>query len=101
MNGMSLSHNLLITKANTNVTSLQTLAKLHGHGDTQHPKVLAEFKEIQDALQYEKEHVVSSYTALVEPKMLKRVVLGMSVQMWSQLCGMNSKSVPHHLAHNS
>lgn len=79
------------------MTSLRTLANLHGNGDLQHPKVLAEFKEIQDALQFEREHVVSSYRALVEPKMFKRVILGMSVQMWSQLCGMNSKSDSCHL----
>jgi hypothetical protein len=75
----------------TYVSSLQVLAKLHGNGDTQHPKVLAEFKEIQDQITFEKENVVSSYHALVEPKMFKRVILGMGVQMWSQLCGMNSK----------
>lgn len=75
----------------TYVTSLDTLAKLHGNGDTQHPKVLAEYKEILDQIQFEKENVVSSYRALVEPKMFKRVILGMSIQMWSQLCGMNSK----------
>lgn len=82
------------------LTSLQVLAKLHGNGDTQHPKVLAEFKEIQDQIQFEKENVVSSYSALVEPKMFKRVILGMSVQMWSQLCGMNSKLNFNPFLHN-
>jgi len=67
------------------------LAKLHGNGDTRHPLVLAEFKEIQDQINFEKTNVVTSYKALTEPRMLKRVILGMSVQMWSQLCGMNSK----------
>lgn len=84
----------------TRVASLEVLANLHGRGDTHHPKVLAEFKEIQDQIQFEKEHVVSSYRALVEPKMFKRVILGMSVQMWSQLCGMNSKSGLYSLTSN-
>lgn len=96
-NGMWLSRDLSITKVNI-VNSLQTLANLHGNGDAQHPKVLAEFKEIQGAIQFDREHAVSSYRALVEPKMFKRVILGMSVQMWSQLCGMNSKSELCHLA---
>ncbi|KAF2712668.1 high affinity glucose transporter [Pleomassaria siparia CBS 279.74] len=69
--------------------SLQTLAHLHGGGDVNHPKVLAEYQQIQDALTFEREHASTSYAALVEPKILKRVVLGMSIQMWSQLCGMN------------
>ncbi|KAF7540799.1 hypothetical protein G7Z17_g12101 [Cylindrodendrum hubeiense] len=69
--------------------SLQVLAKLHGKGDINHPKVLAQYREIEDALRFDREEAVSSITALIEPRMLKRVVLGMSIQMWSQLCGMN------------
>lgn len=69
--------------------ALRVLASLHGHGDVNHPKVLAEYQEIEEALRFEREEAVSSFRALVEPRMLKRVVLGMSIQMWSQLCGMN------------
>jgi hypothetical protein len=69
--------------------SLLVLANLHGGGDLNHPKVLAEYQEIEDALRFEREQAVSSFKALVEPRMLKRVFLGMSIQMWSQLCGMN------------
>lgn len=69
--------------------ALRVLASLHGHGDVNHPKVLAEYQEIEEALRFEREEAVSSFSALVEPRMLKRVILGMSIQMWSQLCGMN------------
>ena len=69
--------------------ALQVLANLHGNGDVNHPKVLAEYHEIEEALRFEREEAVSSFKALVAPRMLKRVVLGMSIQMWSQLCGMN------------
>lgn len=69
--------------------AIQVLGHLHGGGDINHPKVLAEYQEIEEALRFEREEAVSSYGALVEPRMLKRVVLGMSIQMWSQLCGMN------------
>jgi hypothetical protein len=56
------------------------------------PVVLAEYKEIQDQLLFERTEAVTSFKALTEPRMLKRVILGMSIQMWSQLCGMNSTS---------
>lgn len=65
------------------------MAHLHGGGDINHPKVLAEYQEIEEALRFEREEAISSYKQLVEPRMLKRVLLGMSIQMWSQLCGMN------------
>ncbi len=69
--------------------AIQVLAHLHGNGDVNHPKVLAQYQEIEEALRFEREQSVSSFKALVEPRMFKRVVLGMSIQMWSQLCGMN------------
>jgi len=69
--------------------ALQVLAGLHGGGDINHPKVLAEYKEIEDALRFEREVAETSFAALVKPRILKRVILGMSIQMWSQLCGMN------------
>lgn len=69
--------------------SIRVLANLHGHGDINHPKVLAEYQEIEDALRFEREEAASSFKALMEPRILKRVILGMSIQMWSQLCGMN------------
>jgi sugar transport protein len=50
---------------------------------------LAEFQEIKDAVAFEREQAVSSYAALMAPNIRKRVILGMSIQAWSQLCGMN------------
>lgn len=73
--------------------AIQVLAQLHGKGDVNHPKVLAQYQEIEDALRFEREQAVSSYKALVAPRMVKRVLLGMSIQMWSQLCGMNIMSI--------
>ncbi|SPO06829.1 probable high-affinity glucose transporter [Cephalotrichum gorgonifer] len=69
--------------------ALVVLAKLHGNGDINDVKVLAEFQEIKEALRFEREEAVSSFKALVNRKMGKRVILGMSIQMWSQLSGMN------------
>jgi hypothetical protein len=69
--------------------AIKVLANLHGGGDVNHPKVLAQYQEIEEALRFEREEQVSSFKALVAPRMYKRVLLGMSIQMWSQLCGMN------------
>lgn len=69
--------------------AIQVLADLHAGGDIDHPKVLAEYQEIEEALRFEREEAKSSFRALVEPRMVKRVIIGMSVQMWSQLCGIN------------
>lgn len=51
--------------------------------------MLAQFQEIKEALRFEREEAIGSFKAMTEKKMLKRVVLGMSVQAWSQLSGMN------------
>jgi hypothetical protein len=69
--------------------TLQVLANLHGGGNINDAKVLAEYSEIEEALRFEREQQISSYKLLTAPKMAKRVFLGMSVQMWSQLSGMN------------
>ncbi|CAJ2505740.1 Uu.00g131340.m01.CDS01 [Anthostomella pinea] len=69
--------------------AIKVLALLHANGDVNHPKVLAEYKEIEEALRFEKQEAVSSFNALARPRIFKRVLLGMSIQMWSQLCGMN------------
>jgi len=73
--------------------ALSVLADIHGGGNPNDPKVLAEYKEIEDSIRFEREVAISSYSALVKPKMVKRVLLGMSIQMWSQLCGMNVMSM--------
>jgi MFS family permease len=71
--------------------ALFVLANLHGGGNREDPKVLAEYEEIQEVIRFEREEAISSYKQLVAPRMYKRVLLGMSIQMWSQLCGMNSE----------
>ncbi|KAF2099934.1 MFS sugar transporter-like protein [Rhizodiscina lignyota] len=69
--------------------AVRVLADLHGKGDTSHPKVLAELQEIREVIEFERQQSTTSYQQLLEPKMARRVFLGMSVQMWSQLSGMN------------
>lgn len=51
------------------------MAQLHGNGDMNHPKVLAEYKEIEEALRFEREEAVSSFKQLMQPKMFRRVIV--------------------------
>ncbi|KAF2840908.1 general substrate transporter [Patellaria atrata CBS 101060] len=69
--------------------SVTVLANLHARGDVKHPKVLAQYREIEEALRFEKEVAAAGWAALLEARMAKRVLLGMSVQFWSQLSGVN------------
>lgn len=69
--------------------ALAVLADLHGDGDARDRRVLAEYREVEDALRLEREQAENSFAALLWRRMLKRVILGMSIQAWSQLCGMN------------
>ncbi|KAH8157046.1 hypothetical protein CIB48_g11200 [Xylaria polymorpha] len=69
--------------------AIQVLALLHGNGDVNHPKVLAEYQEIEEALRFEREEACSSFKALIQPRIRKRMYLGLGIQSWSQLCGMN------------
>jgi hypothetical protein len=51
--------------------AIRVLANLHGDGDINHPKELAEYQEIEEALRFEREEAVSSYKQLVAPRMFK------------------------------
>ena len=42
--------------------ALQVLANLHGNGDVNHPKVLAEYHEIEEALRFEREEAMPMAT---------------------------------------
>lgn len=58
--------------------------------DINHPLVLAEYKEIEDQIRFEREEESSSFRELFSKRMRKRVILGCAIQMWSQLCGINA-----------
>ncbi|KAH7309662.1 MFS sugar transporter-like protein [Stachybotrys elegans] len=67
----------------------EVLADLHGGGDKRHPLVLAEYRDIEETLRMERREGITSMRNLFQRRLLKRLMLGMSVQAWSQLCGMN------------
>lgn len=47
--------------------AIQVLADLHGDGDMDHPKVLADYQEIQGALRLEREEATSSMRTFAAP----------------------------------
>lgn len=68
---------------------LDVLAALHGKGDRNNPIVQVEFEEVQEAARIAHEARDVSILSLFTPKLLKRTICGMSVQMWQQLLGGN------------
>ncbi|KAF9436340.1 hypothetical protein BGZ76_004234 [Entomortierella beljakovae] len=69
--------------------ALEVLANLRANGNKNDPAVVAEFKEIQDAITFDRTLAARSYSELFKTPNLRRVFLGMTLQSWSQLTGMN------------
>ncbi|KAI6045230.1 general substrate transporter [Pisolithus marmoratus] len=69
--------------------ALQILADLHGGGNVDDKLVVLEFEEIRQQVDFERQEGAKSYADLFKPGVLRRVILGCSLQMWSQLSGMN------------
>ncbi|KIY46120.1 sugar transporter [Fistulina hepatica ATCC 64428] len=53
------------------------------------PEVQEEMEEIREAIRIERESAEIGYMDLFRWKLLSRTIAGISVQVWSQLCGMN------------
>ncbi|KAF2135386.1 uncharacterized protein K452DRAFT_303574 [Aplosporella prunicola CBS 121167] len=64
--------------------SINVLTKVHGGGNVNHTSVLAEFRQIERSLEDDEG---SSYAALIDSRMISRVILGVSIQSWAQLSG--------------
>jgi len=69
--------------------ALEILADVHAHGDANNDLVQLEFAEIKEQVAFEQKEGAKSYADLVKPGIARRVFLGMSLQAWSQLSGMN------------
>jgi len=65
------------------------LADLHGKGNPRDELVQLEFEEIKQQVYFERTAGAKSYLDLFKPSVLHRVSLGASLQMWSQLSGVN------------
>jgi len=69
--------------------ALQILADLHGGGNKDDELVQLEFHEIVLQIQLERREGAKSSKDLFAPGIFRRVFLGVTLQMWSQLTGMN------------
>lgn len=69
--------------------ALEVLADLHGGGNQDDELVQLEYNEIRNQVEFERTEGAKSYFDLLKPGILRRVSLGCSIQMWSQLSGMN------------
>ena len=69
--------------------ALEVLADLHGGGDPNNELVQLEYEEIKAQVHFEKTEGAKSYSDILKPGIFRRVALGCSLQMWSQLSGMN------------
>ena len=65
------------------------LADLHGNGNPMNELVQLEFEEITHQVSFERNEGAKSYFDLLKPGVLHRVSLGASLQMWSQVTGIN------------
>lgn len=68
------------------------LTLVHGRGDPNSPFVQREFEEIKSMCEFERANADVSYLELFKPNMLNRTHVGIFVQIWSQLTGMNVMS---------
>ncbi|KAI8388113.1 general substrate transporter [Radiomyces spectabilis] len=69
--------------------AIKVLADIHGHGDVDHPRVQIEIKEIEAAIQFDREQASHRYADIFKPGLAYRVFLGVCLQIWQQLTGMN------------
>lgn len=69
--------------------ALDVLALIHGKGDRNDPVVQVEFEEVQEAARIAHQSKDVSFLSLFGPRIWKRTMCGMSVQMWQQLLGGN------------
>lgn len=65
------------------------LTLVHGKGDPNAPFVLREYNEIKEMVDFERQNADVTYLELLKPNMINRTHIGVFVQIWSQLTGMN------------
>jgi len=78
-----------LIEKNKKYEALQTLADLHGKGDQHNDLVVLEFEEIKHQVYFERTEGAKTYMDLLKPGIFRRVCLGCSLQMWSQLTGIS------------
>ncbi|KAI8139754.1 general substrate transporter [Fennellomyces sp. T-0311] len=69
--------------------AIQVLADIHGDGDVNHPRVQLEIQEIEAVIKFDKEQASHRYADIFKPQYAYRASLGICLQIWQQLTGMN------------
>lgn len=67
--------------------SLEVLVLVHGHGDANSPFVHQEMEEIRQVVEADRQNADVTYLELFKPHMINRTLIGIFMQIWSQLCG--------------
>ena len=65
------------------------VAKITSKGDLDNEEVQVQLEEIKEQVEFDKEASDFTFTSLFKKKTLRKTIVGMSAQMWQQLCGMN------------
>lgn len=65
----------------------EVLTLVHGHGDPNSPFVARELAEIREVVEFERANSDVTYLELFKPKMINRTMIGLFMQIWSQLTG--------------
>lgn len=71
----------------------RVLALVHAKGDLSHPFVALELQDIRDMCELERQFKDVTYLDLFKPRMINRTMIGLFMQIWSQLTGMNVMSM--------
>ncbi|OJJ50730.1 hypothetical protein ASPZODRAFT_126656 [Penicilliopsis zonata CBS 506.65] len=69
--------------------ALKALAQMHSNGDINDPYVQAELAEIESKIQWERQHPAPSYREMLFGKERRRTWLGIGVQFFQQVTGIN------------
>ncbi|KAI8319285.1 general substrate transporter [Martensiomyces pterosporus] len=67
----------------------RVLARLRSNGDINAPEVIEELEEIKEAVRIEREAAEYGYIELIKYPIFRRVVLGVGIQIFQQLTGIN------------
>lgn len=70
-------------------SAIDMAADLHAKGDVDQPEVIAQCHETTEEIWIEREQNPPAFRTLLRRPLAKRLFLGMSIQAWSQLCGIN------------
>ncbi|KAK7917237.1 hypothetical protein PG985_010845 [Apiospora marii] len=69
--------------------SKAVLTLVHGHGDPDSVLVSREMADIREVVEFERQNADVTYLELLKPNMINRTHIGVFMQIWSQLTGMN------------